>query len=94
MKIVFYGDSELYLEQPLISFEYSDRIVMCDFTECGLWVASGLSKDRVYRVKPLSEYLSEYDENLPIESENCGIARFFKENKIKTLKDLKNHFSI
>jgi len=92
--IRFFGDAELTANEPLIYFPNAK--VACDFTECGLYIASKhLDTDKpVYTTLPrLISLLSAVYSTVRVVAWNNGIARFFKRENIKTLEDLANYFS-
>ena len=88
MRVWFFGDSrELRLEDPVLVFV--EEGVVCDFTECGAYIAS---KHVAHGHKPLEVPLKEvfnlFDLATPVHAENNGIAHLFEEYNIRTLQDL------
>jgi hypothetical protein len=94
MKIVFFGDSYLSLNSFLMIFNEEDRIVVCDASECGMYVTSKFSTKYEGQLKILSELIKELDGDIPVEAYNNGIAHFFFENEIHSIRDLKNTLNI
>jgi hypothetical protein len=94
MKIVFFGDSYLSLNSFLIIFNEGDRIIACDFTECGMYISSKFSTKYEGQLKILPEFIKELDGSIHVEAYNNGIAHFFEENEIHSIRDLKNTLNI
>ena len=88
--IAFFGDSrELYGSMNVIYFA-KDRTV-CDYTECGIYVASKVAlreKPKIMTLKQLIEVLREEYGNVNVKAWNNGFAITFRERNIKTLSDL------
>lgn len=91
-KVRFFGDTRTpWKDLPVAVFREIKTIT--DFTECGLWVGSGLARKYKYEVIKLSEALNLFEDNFEIESSNNGFAKFFTENNIKTIADFKRYLS-
>jgi hypothetical protein len=73
-------------------FNEEDRIVVCDASECGMYVTSKFSTKYKGQLKILSEFIKELDGDIPVEAYNNGIAHFFFENEIHSIRDLKKYF--
>lgn len=90
----FFGDSELSACEPLIYFP--NVKVACDYSECGLYIASkhfNVDKPMYTTLPRLISLLSTIYDEVKVEAWNNGIARFFEKNNIKTVKDLCSYFS-
>jgi hypothetical protein len=86
-KIWFFGDSQLYMDTPVIWF--SDEHVVCDYSECGLYIASKhMDNGNSFVEITLKELFDKYELWTPITAENNGIAKQFIENNIMSLQDL------
>jgi hypothetical protein len=92
MKIRFFGDStQISTNEPIIYFPSAK--VVCDYSECGLYIANKhMSVDKPMEIT-LSELVKMFPDETVIEAENNGIANFFRINNIKTLKDLITYFN-
>lgn len=85
-QVVFVGDShELRVNDPVVVFE--NLRVVCDYSEAGMW-ASSLAKE-VGKAMKLADALELFGDDNEVVAWECMIARFFKENNIRTIKDLK-----
>jgi len=96
IKLLFFGDSELSAKEPIIYFPINK--VVCDYSDCGLYVASKYAEKHkpIYtNLQKLIKVLSDFYDTETIElfAYNNGIAKFFNENNLKTLNDLINYFS-
>jgi len=91
-KIRFFGDgAQLTPYQTIIYFP--NVKVACDYTECGLYIASKhIDIDKPIETT-LSELVKMFPEETAIEAENNGIAQFFQKHNIKTIKDLVTYFN-
>jgi hypothetical protein len=89
----FYGDSELRLDDPVIWFP--DEHVICDYTECGLYIAG---KHVSAGYKPveiiLKDIFDKYELYTPVHAEGNRIAQQFREYKIEILWDLLLHLLV
>jgi hypothetical protein len=90
-KIIFFGDGELYIYEPLIYFK--ERGVVCNFSECGSYVAGKQALKEKPIIVTLNEIINSVDHNSKVEAWNNGIARFFERNNIKTIGDLAKYFN-
>ena len=87
-RLVFFGDGCLGMgrDEPVIFFPKSR--VVCDYSECGLYIASKhLNREKPARVK-LGAVVEQVNANTKVTAWNNGIAIFFAENNIKTVSDL------
>ena len=96
--IVFFGDGHLTPNEPLILVK-NDSVV-CDYSECGMYIAEKHLKyyggiPRFTRLnKFISSFIGKYDlSEIRVIAYNNGIATFFREHNIRTLKDLAEYFS-
>jgi hypothetical protein len=93
-KVTFYGDSyELKPHHPVMVFIKGEYATVCDWSECGMYVAGGCIKDgeRPVEVK-VEELFRMFPLDVEVDAWNNGIACFFRRNNIKTLRDLYEHF--
>jgi hypothetical protein len=90
-KVLFFGDSRrLYADEPVIVAKKDGYIVVCDLTECGVYIASKLHAWGCALEKALLEsVLNGIPDNAEVEAWNNGIAQWFREAKIRTIGDLK-----
>jgi len=93
MLIMFFGDSNrLYGDDPV--FYFSSAGVVCDFSECGNYIAwKHRMRGYKYSIIRLGELINLLAEKyaldeIRVEAHNNGIAWFFRRNGIKTMKDL------
>ncbi|RLI80644.1 hypothetical protein DRP04_07945 [Archaeoglobales archaeon] len=81
----FYGDSRPSKSDGVIVFRL--RGVACDYTECGIFIASKYATLE----KPVKMTLGELLESLPkderVYADNNGFSKFFREHGIKTVGD-------
>jgi activator of 2-hydroxyglutaryl-CoA dehydratase len=93
-KVKLYGDSHISKSSICYVFVKDDIITICDFTECGIYVASGYIASGVYyTIAPIMQILQNIPDNVPVYAENNTIAWDLKTNNIKTVKDLKEYLN-
>jgi hypothetical protein len=95
VKITFFGDGWLTAMEPLMYFP--NRHVACDYSECGLYVASKHyergEKVVFTNLQHLARLLLTIYGDVELEAYNNGIATFFARNGIKTLRQLCEYFT-
>jgi len=85
--IRFFGDSELNANDIVMWFFESHEV--CDFSECGLYIASKrIENGEKFREIRLKDLLEFYEYWTPVFADGDRIAIFFRENDIKTLQEL------
>jgi hypothetical protein len=93
-KLTFFGDSELRPSHPVMVFDHGEYgACVCDWTECGMYIASKHLRngDKLVEVT-VEELFKMFPLDIEVEAWNNGIAWFFRRNNIKTLKDLYAYF--
>jgi len=78
--ITFYGDSEVRPKDPVMVFFNKDYIVICDYTELGLYISSKQN------VKPLEaplllalQYINLFSDISQAKSDNKSFREFIKQ---------------
>jgi hypothetical protein len=96
-KIQFYGDAEPSPVEQYVVIKWDDKVRATDFTETGIWIASGtisgLKKRGVpytVEVLTLKEIFEKFPEDMEIETPGIDIwANYVERRGIKKLVDLK-----
>jgi len=93
-KLTFFGDSELRPSHPVLVFEHGEYACICDWTECGMYVASKHLRDGDAFIEVAVEDLFRmFPLDVEVEAWNNGIHHFFERNNIRTLGDLRAYFA-
>jgi len=99
-RVYMFGDAPITADEPVLVIDYEymgeRHITVCDFTECGAYVANKTVKwcqkrDIEYTIKQttIGELIEELPDDLPIDAWNNGKAIWLRERDIKTIGDLR-----
>lgn len=93
--IKFYGDSYPCPEQLVNVVQKGDDIVVCDYSEAGIYVYRGLIKRGYYILSPRVK-LKDFLERLHPDTKVAGLgldkwATVIRKNNITTVRELKDY---
>lgn len=85
-KITLYGDGDFELSCPVLVFEYCTELVVCNFSECGLYMASGRMEDGKEPRKLKLEDVFAENPFAKVEAPGCdGAHQLLRESGAKSL---------
>ncbi|GEM_PF-2567217 len=88
-EVWFFGDAPPTWLEPVIVFEEGDALVICDFTECGLYIASKyMRRGYRWREERLVDALEGLDPSTPVRAYNNGKALWMRRMEVETVGDL------
>ena len=85
--LTFFGDAYGFsLTENVLYFPRNK--VVCDFTECGMYIANKHAKHEKPQEINIMQLLYRLPWDTKVKAHNNGIARFFEDHDIKTVRDL------